>query len=185
MRKILFIGVPGSGKGTQAKLLEKHGLIHVSTGDIARKAFQDKDKLVVEYEDSVQKQGKLLPDNVLFKLLEQSIEKLPKDCKGYVLDGAVRTLPQAEFAINKKFVNITIFFTLSDQEAINRLTKRSKIEQRSDDSPEVIKNRLEVYQRQTSPVLDFLKKNTKFIEIDGSPTIEEIHDQVVKSLELK
>ena len=183
LEKVLFIGMPGSGKGTQAKLLAKYGFAHISTGDIIRKAFQEKDKLIMSYKEHIN-EGGFLPDELILKLIEQSIVNLPKSSIGYVLDGAVRTIKQAEFAVSKGLISNTVYFTLPEKQAIERLTKRHGLELRIDDSPKAIRNRFKVYKKQTAPILVYLKKHTNFIEIDASPSIEQIHKQVVKKLGL-
>lgn len=182
MRKILFIGMPGSGKGTQAKLLKQFGFAHISTGDIIRKAFKKKDPLVKKFKASIEK-GNYLPDKLIFKLLQKYI---PKN-KSYILDGAIRTKPQTKFSL--KIIDEVIFFKLPKDIAIKRIEKRRKTskEKRKDDSPETAKKRFEVYFQKTQPVLEILKKKCKknFHVIDASKSIKEIHKDVLRVLGLR
>ncbi len=174
--KILFIGPPGAGKGTQAEYFEEsYKIMHISTGDIARNAFVNKDPLVLEYEDDVQNNGKLLPDNILFQLLDNKIRiiKLLPYFQGYILDGAVRTLNQAEYVLENNLANFVFFFDIPKEEAIKRLNIRYRLERRSDDKPEVIEKRFVEYYEKTTPAISFLSNNfPKYFRIDASRSIE-------------
>jgi len=205
MKKILFVGLPGSGKGTQAQLLEKFGFKQISTGDIMREAWKTKEPLVMPHKESVEK-GNLLPNNVVFELLEKNLDKL-KGYSGYVLDGAIRNLNQAKIGIKKNFFDIVLFFSLNEKQAEKRLCNRKICEKcgriysvenkicekckiplvkRKDDDQEAIMIRFNEYKNQTQPILTFLKQNIKdYHEVDASPSIEKIHKEVLKILKLK
>jgi len=186
MKKILFIGMPGSGKGTQAQFLEKYKIKNISVGELIRNAFERNDPALLPYKRSVA-QGKLIPDKITFELLEKSLKNL-EDYLGYLLDGACRTLAQAKIAMQKNLINEVVFFELSKQEAIKRLFHRAKTSniKRTDDNLKTIEKRFEVYKKETKPVLDFFKKNIKkFHTINATPSVEQIHKEVVKVLELK
>lgn len=203
MRKILFIGLPGSGKGSQAELLINHGFKHLSTGDIAREGWKNQDPLLLPYEKEVEK-GNLLPDKVIFEMLEKNIKGL-EGYKGYILDGAVRTLEQAKMALQKNLFDKVLFFDVDEVTAQKRLGNRTicpnckkifignpgicdkcktKVIVRKDDSPESIKKRFQEYKKQTQPVVDFLKSRVKFYAVDGSPPISEVDKNVRKILRL-
>ena len=94
MEKILIIGYPGAGKGTQVKLLKKFGLYQISTGDAIRAS---KDPRIIDYKKDQYSKGELLSDDLIFEIIKQEISNLPSSAKGYLLDGAVRTLHQAEY----------------------------------------------------------------------------------------
>lgn len=173
------MGSPGAGKGTQAKLLEQFNIKHISTGDVIRAST---DPEVVQYREEGYKRGDLLSDDIIFKILKQEVSSLNESAKGYVLDGAVRTLKQAEYAKSHDLIDTVIFFSLTKEQAAQRLLERN--EGRSDDNPESIKHRFVEYEEKTKPVLDMLKNNFEFHKIDASPTIEEIHEEVVKKLRL-
>lgn len=179
MRKLLFIGPPGSGKGTQAKFLKKYKLIQISTGDVIRKS---KDKQIIKYRNEGYKKGELLSDDLIFKILKKEISSLPKTAKGYILDGAVRTLAQAKYVKEQKLVDEVIYYKLKKKTAIKRLLNRH--EGRSDDTPKTIKHRLEIYNKDTKPVIRYLKKNFKFHKISAEGTPEEINKITKKKLNL-
>ncbi len=178
MKKLLFLGMPGSGKGTQAKLLAEKGFKHISTGDVIREAIKSNNPEIEKYKEYMA-QGGLLPDEVIFDLIEKNVSGEDK----YILDGAVRTLPQAQFAKEKSLVDTVIFFTLNPEVAHKRLSDRN--EGREDDRKEIITKRFREYEEKTKPIINFLKENFEFHEIDANPTIEEIHKKVLEILKLE
>jgi len=180
-RGILLLGVPGSGKGTQAKLLKNYGFIQISPGEIIRKAIDKKDKKIISYKREVES-GELIPDRIIFDLLEENMRN--KD-RNYILDGAVRDIKQAKELVKRKLFDKTVFFSLSEEEAKKRLIGRAKKERRKDDSPEIILNRFKEYKDKTKPILDYLKQTSEFHEIDASASIKKIHDEVLRVLKLK
>jgi adenylate kinase len=177
MNKILFLGMPGAGKGTQAELLIEKGFVHISTGEVIRKALKNNDKILEPYKEFIA-QGGLIPDKIIFELIEKEVEGKEK----YVLDGAVRTLPQAEFVKEKKLIEGVLFFTLNEETAEKRLLERN--EGREDDNKETIHRRFKEYENKTKPILDFLIENFEFHEIDANPTIEEINKKVLEILKI-
>lgn len=183
LRKILFIGVPGSGKGTQAKLLISYNFKHINTGDLIREAWENQDPLVMPYKSHIE-EGGFLPDREIFELVDKEIIGL-RGAGGYVLDGAIRNTAQAKTALQKGLIEEVLFFDLSGEEAIKRLGKRQASEGRKDDSPEVVTRRLTKYRMETKPVIDYLRKNNIPVHtIDASPSIEEIHREILKILKL-
>ncbi len=168
--------MPGSGKGTQAKLLEKYGLKQISTSELIKKS---KDPVIIEYLEKDYPQGKLLSDELIFGLIEKEIPKYPE---GYVFDGAVRTIPQAEYSVKKNIIDVVLFFSLEEEDAKKRCLKRK--EGRTDDTPDGINKRFVEYYNKTKPVLEYLKKNLDFYEVDASPEIEKIHKEVLNILNL-
>ena len=178
---ILFIGVPGAGKGTQAKLLQKYEFSHISTGDLIRNAWKNNEPMIMPYKKKIQAGG-FLPDELIFELIKKNVKGISK----YVLDGAVRTLTQAKFAVKQNLIDNVIFFDLSKKESIKRLNKRRIKENRVDDNEEAIKKRFEQYHAKTEPVLEYLKKNVNnSFEINASPSIQKIHQNIFKLLKLK
>jgi len=177
MTKILFIGPPGSGKGTQAELLKKYKFSHLSSGDLIRNS---NDPIIVKYRDIEYSKGKLLSDGLLFNLVEKNI---PKKSSKYILDGFIRTLPQAEYAKRKDLVNLVFYFSVDEKTAIKRILSQN--EGRADDNPSSIKKRFLEYREKTEPVLDYLRKNFEFYELDGSKSIKEVHKELLKILGLK
>ncbi|MBS3084447.1 nucleoside monophosphate kinase [Candidatus Pacearchaeota archaeon] len=180
MKKLLFIGPPGSGKGTQAKLLEKYGFINLSSGDLIRKSS---DSVIVKYKEIEYPRGKLLSDRLIFKLIKEGISKLPRGSTGYILDGFIRTLPQAEYAKKKNLAETALYFSIDEKKAVERILKRN--EGRTDDNIISVKKRFDEYRKKTEPILNYLKENFKFYEIDAGKTIEEINGKVLGILGLK
>ena len=179
--KLVFLGPPGAGKGTQAKLIsEKLHIPHISTGDIFRENMKNKTELGIKAKQIVD-QGELVPDEITNAMIQERLNN--GDCKkGYVLDGYPRTVPQAYFLDRIQDINKAVYFYLSDEIVIQRLMNRGKQSGRADDNIEVIENRIEVYKEQTQPLIDFYKKKELLLEIDASPTIEEIFEKVMRQL---
>ena len=173
------MGVPGSGKGTQANLLEKYGLIHTSTGDVIRNS---PDPEMVKYREEGYKRGELLEDSLIFKIIKEEIAKLDENTKGYILDGAVRTILQAKYVKENQLVDEIIFFDLEKDDAVQRILNRN--EGRSDDNVASIERRFGEYKKKTEPIMDYLKKNFEFHSINAKPDVEEIHEEVKKVLGL-
>lgn len=183
LRKILFVGMPGSGKGTQAKLLIPFGFKHINTGDLIRDAWERKDSLVMPYKSHIEGGG-FLPDKEIFELIDKEIKGLG-EVKGYILDGAIRNLAQAETALQGSLLEGILFFELSEEESRKRLRKRSRIEGRKDDSPKIVTRRLEKYRKETEPVINYLsERKIPVYRIDASLSIEEIHAEVLRVLGL-
>lgn len=179
MIKVLFIGAPGSGKGTQAKLLKKYNLYQISPGEVIRKS---KDKKIIKYKKESEK-GMLLPNRIIFEILKKEIEKLPKKANGYILDGAVRTMEQAKYVKEHNLVNEVVFYKIKKKTAIKRILSRK--DGRNDDAPQIIKERFYEYKKKTKPILKFLKKNFHFYKISAEKTPEEIHKETLKKLRLR
>jgi adenylate kinase len=203
-RKILFIGMPGAGKGTQAELLEKYGFKHISTGDLIRDAFNREDPIIMPYKKDIES-GRFLPDKLIFDLIESSTKGL-EGYKGYILDGAIRNTAQANLAIKRKLIDEAVFFDLPKRKAVQRLAGRLvcpeckkiyvsgaglcsecgvPLVKRKDDHPVAIRERFEIYREKTKPILDLLKNNIKkYHVIDASVTIPEINTKVLETLNI-
>ena len=157
MKNIILIGPPGAGKGTQAKLVsEKLGLIHISTGDLIREE-QANDTKIGKLANQLIDKGNFLPDNIVITMVKQKIINNPK-AAGFIFDGFPRTVDQAksldEFLnIRKTPINKIVLLNISDDVIKNRITERASKENRADDTPEVVQNRINVYNKQTVPLL--------------------------------
>ena len=184
--KLLIMGPPGVGKGTQAdRIKDKLKILHLSTGDILRAEVEAKSAIGVDaklYMDF----GKLVPDHILIEIVKERISK--DDCEnGYLLDGFPRTLPQAE-GLDEMMHSIghdlecAISLTADEDELVERLIKRGKESGRSDDTPEVIRNRQKIYWEQTAPLLDFYHGKGILKEVDGSGEIPEITERILDVL---
>lgn len=184
---IVLLGAPGSGKGTQApKLMEKFKLHHISTGDMFRKEIASQSPIGIKAK-SIIDNGGLCPDDVTLDMLNSYLSKLG-ECQGYILDGVPRTIEQAQMldGINyDKPVSISkvVYIKIDEEEIIKRILKRAAELGRTDDTPEVAKNRTEQYFKLTHPLIDYYKKQGKLIEINGMQTIDEVFADICKALE--
>jgi adenylate kinase len=185
--RLILIGAPGAGKGTQAKMLcEKYNLAHVSTGDMLRQAVKEGTELGKQAE-VLMKEGKLLEDNLAIAMVKESL--LKDDCKnGFLLDGFPRTLSQAEGLTTMleeigKPLDVVVFVNCSDDVVVQRLLKRAEIEGRDDDNKEVIKSRLQIYKNETYPLIDYYKEQNLVKEVNGEGPVEEVFDLVMGVLE--
>lgn len=179
---IIFVGPPGSGKGTQAKDLSFHnGFIHVSTGDILRDST---DPEVIE----LMKTGKLLPDTIVSKELEKFI-KANKKAKGFIFDGYPRNIAQKRLfdkILKKNNIKITNIFYLNVPEKTlkERIKERAKTSGRSDDeNKEALEIRMKEYKTKTLPMIKTMMKDENFTEIDGKKEKEEI-TEIIKELSI-
>jgi adenylate kinase len=181
--RIVFIGPPGAGKGTQAeKIIAKYEPAHLSTGDMLRAARDAKTPVGIEA-DKFMSSGQLVPDDVIIGIISERLQQ--KDCQaGYLLDGFPRTIAQAE-ALDKMLaekgtpLDVVLELKVPDEELFKRLAGRG----RADDKPEVIRERLAAYNKQTSPLLDYYAKQNLLQTIDGLGTVEDIFVRAEKILD--
>jgi len=175
--KLVLIGIQGAGKSTQGNLLSRQLKIpYLSTGHIFRDIAKEKTSLG-RYVKEIINSGALIPDTKVIEIVNSYLSK-PAYRKGYILDGFPRTVPQA-----KKFVNHVdrvIHIAIPDKEALWRLAYRN--ETRDDNTIEAIRKRIELFKKHTVPVLTYYNKQKKLVEIDGTKTIEEVNDEILKSL---
>ena len=186
--RIVLLGAPGSGKGTQAAILtETLQVPHISTGVLLRQAVKDQSELGRKAED-IMARGELVPDNLMLALIE---ERLSQDdaAPGFILDGYPRNLSQAE-ALDEVLARLqapvqhAVQIDVDPEQIVNRLAKRATEEQRSDDDPEVVRKRLQVYTEQTAPVVDYYRDQGKLLAVDGMAEIDTVNQRIIRALGL-
>lgn len=179
--RIILFGPPGAGKGTQADFIrEKYGVEHISTGDVLREAIRNGTEVGLSAKSFMDK-GELVPDEVVTEIIRQKLSGLGP--KGFMLDGFPRTVEQAESLdgiLSGLGVGIdaVVFLEVPDAEVVKRITNRQKLEGRSDDAEDVIRNRLRVYKEQTSPLGDFYDAAGVLRKVEGTGQIEEIAGRI-------
>jgi len=188
MLNVVLFGPPGAGKGTQAvSLIGKYKLVHLSTGDILRGELAAKSPLGLEAKKFMDK-GELVSDEVVIGMIEVKLD-LNAGAKGFIFDGFPRTTAQAaalDKLLEKKKTSISIMAALQvdKQELINRLMGRGKVSGRVDDQDiNIIENRIAVYNRETSPVIDYYDARGKYKAINGMGTVEEIFLRLCKAID--
>mgnify|MGYP006307513623 CR=1 FL=1 len=187
MTNLIIFGPPGSGKGTQSKkIAHKYDLFHISTGDIFRKEIKNKTKLGLKVK-SIIDEGKLVPDDLVMKVLEKAFDSCKKS-KGAVFDGFPRTNQQAReldklLSSKNQKINIVISLEVSEDELLKRLVNRSKEMDRTDDTVEIIQNRLKVYRDQTQPLIEYYKEKGLFKAINGIGEVDEIFERICREIE--
>jgi adenylate kinase len=181
--RIVFIGPPGAGKGTQAgRLVAKYPIAHLSTGDMLRAARDAGTQLGREAEKYMSA-GQLVPDEVIVRIIRERLAE--PDCRqGYLLDGFPRTMAQAEaldemLARQNTPLDVVLELSVPEDELFNRLAGRG----RADDNPDVIRQRLAAYRGQTRPLLDYYRSQGLLRTIDGLGTVDEIFERIVAGLD--
>jgi adenylate kinase len=210
--KIVLLGAPGSGKGTQCKLIaSQYGLLHLSSGDILREqraAGTELGKTVQSYMDS----GGLVPDEIIVEMMIDAIKKVPE--AGFILDGFPRTVNQAvelkkALSLNGQEIDAVLNLDVDEEAITKRMTGRrscpkcgavyhienlkpktegvcdndgTELIQRPDDNPEVVANRLKTYHRQTAPVVDYYRNNGTVYDIDANGSPSEISTRIFEKL---
>lgn len=183
--RIVIFGPPGAGKGTQAKLIsEEYDIPHLSTGEIFRSAIKNETELGKEVK-SILDVGELVPDEKVVALVKKKLKESAYE-DGYVLDGFPRTVPQAEAfdrMLEEKGKKLDAFLQLEvpEEELVKRILSRG--EGRSDDTPQKIKNRLNIYHKETQPVLNYYKERDVVKKVNGVGSIEEIFERIKKTLQ--
>ncbi len=214
--KIVMLGAPGAGKGTQAiKIADKYGIPHISTGDIFRANIKGGTELGMKAKSYMDK-GELVPDEVTIGMLLDRISQ--DDCKdGYVLDGFPRTIPQAEsltkaLAEKGQKIDYAMDIDVPDEAIVKRMSGRracpkcgatyhivyaapktenvcdkcgSELIVRSDDKPETVQDRLNVYHKQTEPLISYYKEAGVLRQVDGTKELEDVFNAVIAILENK
>lgn len=185
-KHILLVGGPASGKGTQAQIFIDQGYIHVSTGDLLRATSKEKSPNGKRIK-ALLASGVLFPDQEMFVLVKNELIKLFQnnpDTK-ILFDGFPRTIPQAEFldATLKEFnqtLDTVLYIQVSGKTMFDRMIERGKISGRTDEiDPDTINKRIDVYYKQTLPIIGYYQKSDKVIKINGENTIEEVSQEIL------
>jgi len=183
---LIILGPQGSGKGTQANLIaQKYGLKHISTGELLRteaKSGSEKGNHIAK----ILTTGELMPFETVVEVLEPA---LLSSTSGFILDGTPRDPKQAEYLdwfLNEKGLKIdkVILLDIPREESLKRLTKRAQVEHRTDDTPEAINERLNIYENSTTPIIENYRSQGKLLAIDGTPDIQTIFADIITKLEI-
>ena len=204
--KLILLGAPGSGKGTQAAYItDKYDLPHISSGDIFRENIKNMTPIGVKIKE-VMDSGNLCPNDLTCELVQDRLSK--PDCeKGYLLDGFPRNIYQAQaldkFNAPDKVINIDVDLSKIEHRIVGRRSCPkcngsfhvnfigntdicpdcgAKLVTRKDDNSETVKERLDVYAKQTSPLIEYYEKQGKLLSVDGDKSITEVFDEIVKVL---
>lgn len=179
MLNIVLFGAPGSGKGTQsAKLIDKYGLYHISTGEVLRDHIKRGTELG-KTADSYISKGQLIPDELMIQILEDVLDTKAAGKKGVVFDGFPRTIPQAE-ALKELLqrrgsdLHAVVGLEVPEDELVDRMIARGKETGRADDNLDTIKKRLDVYHQQTMPLKEYYTKKGKYKGVNGSGIVDDI-----------
>ena len=208
--KLILLGAPGAGKGTQAEIIsEKYNIPTISTGNIIRAALKNGTEMGLKAKSYIDA-GNLVPDDVVIGIIKERLSE--NDCEnGYILDGFPRTIPQAEALDNLGFdIDVALSIEVADEEIVKRMSGRRVCEKcgasyhtefkkpevegvcnicggnlviRKDDEPETVLNRLNVYHEQTEPLKDYYKNCGKLITVEGQDEVEDTTRLVLAALE--
>lgn len=188
MINLILFGPPGSGKGTQAKkLAKKYNILHISTGDLFRREIGEKTELGKMAIDYINK-GELVPDSVTIGMLKSALDRHGSTF-GVIYDGFPRTVDQAQaldvlLEEEQDEIDLLIALKVDDEEVISRLLKRGQLDGRADDQSEkVIRDRLEVYKKETQPVYAYYDAMDKSITINGKGSIDEIFARLTETID--
>ena len=182
---IILFGPPGAGKGTQAeRLVEKFGLLQLSTGDMLRESIRLGSKLGLEAKKIMDK-GELVSDRIIIRMIQEKL--MEKQGAGFIFDGFPRNVEQARAldslldSVNSR-VDLVIQIVVNDNVLIDRIEKRAKEMEnaRSDDNKEILSNRLNVYHQSTEMIIPYYQKRKKLVKIDGMQSINEVSKAIEK-----
>src|SRR5690554_1378200 len=184
--RLVLLGAPGSGKGTQASRLKEHLQVpHVSTGDLLRAEVKAGSPLGLQAKE-VMARGELVSDAILLGMLEERFSR--EDTRGgFILDGYPRNLAQAD-ALNTLMERIgqpmdaAVQLEVPTELLVERIAGRAAAEGRADDSPDSVRTRLKVYEEQTSPVADFFRQRGKLSVVDGVGSLDDVFARIIEAL---
>ena len=184
--RLLLLGAPGSGKGTQAaRLKDSLAVPHISTGDLLRAEVAAGSKLGLEAK-GVMARGELVSDAILLGMLEDRFSR-PDTAGGFILDGYPRNLAQAA-ALDQLLARIgqpmdyAVQLEVATELLVERIAGRAKAEGRADDNPDSVRKRLQVYEDQTAPVIDFYRQHGQLTVVDGVGTLDEVFTRILEAI---
>ena len=184
--RLVLLGAPGSGKGTQAARLKDHLQVpHISTGDLLRAEVAAGSKLGLEAK-AVMDAGNLVSDEILLGMLEDRFSR-PDTAGGFILDGYPRNLAQAD-ALDQLLGRIrqpmdyAVQLEVPTELLVERIAGRAKAEGRADDSPESVRNRLQIYDNSTAPVIEFYRQHGQLTVVDGVGSLDEVFNRIIEAL---
>jgi len=188
MKKVVLLGPPGSGKGTQSKfLVEKFGFIQISTGDLLRDQVQQKDSSMGKEISEIMNSGELVPDEIVIKLIIGKITIFKE--KNIIFDGFPRNINQAKVldeSLEKisvsldKAIFINVDYEILKERIISRINESGDDNKRSDDNVQTLVKRIDVYKKNTLPIVEYYKEKGILSEINGMLKIEEVSQQILK-----
>ena len=188
MFNLVIFGPPGSGKGTQSEnIINKYGLVHLSTGDLLRAEKNSGSELGNKIKELIDN-GNLVPDSLVEEMVKKNVTN-NKEAAGFIFDGFPRTTTQAAWLDNMlaeqgQSVTQMLALDVDDDELRSRILERGKVSGRADDQDEnIINNRIAVYHKQTQPVIDFYSAQVKFVSVDGIGSLDDVFGRISDAMD--